>query len=96
MAEEKKAEPGNEGAPTRVSERAEREKSFSRRALIQAGWTIPVIMAVNPLRALAVSGFGDEPFNDHIDLTSEHIDDGSGTIHFHPGHADLGGGLEIL
>lgn len=66
MAEEKKIEPGTEADSTPESRREEREKSFSRRALIQAGWSIPVIMAVNPVsKAFALtSGFGDAPFED--------------------------------
>lgn len=53
----------------------ELERSFSRRALVQAGWTVPVIFAVAPLAAFAASGVQhvDAVHNDHIDAGA-HVD----------------------
>ena len=46
----------------------DRETSFTRRALIQAGWTVPVIMAVAPPQAFAQSPGGhNDGHNDHGD-----------------------------
>lgn len=50
--------------------REEREHTFSRKALLQAGWAVPVAMAVAPAAAFAQSG---GPHNDHIDA-SVHVD----------------------
>ncbi len=44
--------------------RAEREKSFSRRALIRAGWVVPVVMAVTPVRKALGGAPLDLPFED--------------------------------
>lgn len=45
----------------------DRERSFSRRALLHAGWTVPVIMAVAPPRLFAQSGHGDHTDGSHAD-----------------------------
>lgn len=47
------------------------ERSFSRKALLKAGWAVPVAMAVAPAAAFAQSGGG--PHNDHLDA-SVHVD----------------------
>jgi hypothetical protein len=65
------------GAPADDRERAEREAGFSRRALIRAGWTVPVIMAVTPSVAFAASGGGGGP---HTDVDA-HLDNGNFTGH---------------
>ena len=59
MANSEKSAEGKRSRPTEA-ERAEREKSFSRRALIKAGWVVPVVMAVTPVRkALGGTIFAD-------------------------------------
>lgn len=63
------------GAPADDEERAEREAGFSRRALIRAGWSVPVIMAVTPSVAFAASGGGA-----HTDIAA-HVDGGNVTGH---------------
>jgi hypothetical protein len=50
--------------------REEREHTFSRKALIKAGWAVPVAMAVAPAAAFAASG----PHTDHTD----HVDGATG------------------
>jgi hypothetical protein len=58
---------------------AEREHTFSRRALLRAGWVAPVVLAVAvPERAFALSS--------HLDTTGFHDSgnvfcDGSGATH---------------
>ena len=64
------------GAPVDDEERAEREKGFSRRALIRAGWAAPVILAVTPSVAFAASGGG----GGHVDIAA-HVDAGTVTAH---------------
>jgi uncharacterized protein (DUF1501 family) len=64
------------GAPADEEERAEREAGFSRRALIRAGWSVPVIMAVTPSVAFAASGGGGP----HTDIAA-HVDGGNVTGH---------------
>ncbi len=70
--------------------KSDRERSFSRRALIQAGWVVPIVMAVQPVRKATGGGlhfdasfsdgsaspFGDDPFEDasHSDNGSAHVD----------------------
>jgi hypothetical protein len=50
----------------------ERERTFTRKAIIQAGWAVPVAMAVAPSVAFAASG-GPPPHTDHLDATV-HVD----------------------
>ena len=70
MAEKENETTEGQSAESMASERAGREKSFSRRALIQAGWTVPIVVAVDPVRKVAAgirptgSPFGDDPFSD--------------------------------
>jgi hypothetical protein len=64
------------GAPADDEERAEREAGFSRRALIRAGWSVPVIMAVTPSVAFAASGGGGP----HTDVAA-HVDGATVTAH---------------
>jgi hypothetical protein len=50
--------------------RSDRERTFARRALIQAGWTVPVITALAyPRKARASES---HPFIDHHDFTDRH------------------------
>jgi hypothetical protein len=60
----------NEGLePVPEEDRTERERSFSRRAIVRAGWTVPVILAVAPTAAFAASPIA------HLDHTdSQHLD----------------------
>jgi hypothetical protein len=67
MTDEQRSETGHSDDEGRE----EREHTFSRKALIQAGWAIPVAMAVAPAAAFAQSGGG--PHNDHLDATT-HVD----------------------
>ncbi|HEY9420079.1 MAG TPA: hypothetical protein VIW92_01570 [Thermoanaerobaculia bacterium] len=54
MKPEEPREPENESQPE-----PDREKDFTRRGLIQAGWTLPVILAIAlPDSALALPGSG--------------------------------------
>lgn len=64
------------GAPADEEERAEREAGFSRRALIRAGWSVPVIMAVTPSVAFAASGGGHTDIAAHVDngVIRAHVD----------------------
>jgi hypothetical protein len=49
--------------------RSERERTFARRALIQAGWSVPIITGlVFPRNTSAAS----HPFIDHHDFTDRH------------------------
>jgi hypothetical protein len=99
MPDERHAE--NEPAAG-AGDRAEREAEFTRRALLEAGWTAPVVLAVTlPATAYAQSAHadhGDGPHADHSDHS-----DGTGpggtppvsgavhTDHFdHTDHADHG------
>lgn len=71
---------GTEGESTPATgETAEdREASFSRRALLHAGWTVPVILTVAPPRAFAQSPGGQHGDSTvHTDATV-HTDTGTG------------------
>ena len=46
---------------------AERRKDFTRRALLRAGWTVPLITTVNIPSAFAQSPPPDPPHLDHTD-----------------------------
>ena len=61
--------------PGEDEERGALEKSFSRRALIRAGWAVPVALAVTPSVAFAASGGGG-----HTDVAA-HVDAGTVTAH---------------
>jgi hypothetical protein len=52
-----------------LKDRAERERTFSRRALLEAGWSIPVVVALQlPQSALQAQYHADRaPFQDHQD-----------------------------
>jgi hypothetical protein len=55
-----------DSGPASPAARSERERTFARRALIQAGWSVPVITGlVFPRR---VSASGSHPFIDHHDF----------------------------
>jgi hypothetical protein len=65
---------GLESAPE--DDRTERERSFSRRAIVRAGWSVPVILAVAPTVAFAASGVvhldhTDSTHADHTDSTHQ-------------------------
>ena len=69
---------------------AERRKEFTRRALLQAGWTAPLIMTVNGPSAFAQSPV---PHTDHVDTPhTDHVDaphaDTAHTDHVDAPHAD--------
>ena len=72
---------GPAGGDESDTARAERERSFSRRALIQAGWAVPVVMAVTPPRAYAQS-----PVT-HTDAGDPHTDTDH-TDELSAGHSD--------
>jgi hypothetical protein len=69
----------NEGMePVSEDERKERDWSFSRRALVKAGWTVPVVLAVAPAAAFAQSGVvhvdhTDTTHQDHTDTTHQDV-----------------------
>src|SRR5271169_6228073 len=50
--------------------RSERERTFARRALIQAGWSVPVITGLVFPRQVSASQ--SHPFIDHHDFTDRH------------------------
>jgi hypothetical protein len=60
-----------DGSPLASREaRPERERSFARRALIQAGWSVPIITGlVFPRNATASAS---HPFIDHHDFIDRH------------------------
>jgi formiminotetrahydrofolate cyclodeaminase len=60
------------------AEHEERERTFSRKALLQAGWAIPVAMAITPSVAFAQSGTHVD--NGHTDAVN-HTDVGVGRTH---------------
>jgi hypothetical protein len=72
--------------------RSEREETFSRRALLQAGWTAPIILAVSlPLSAQSASpGHGDThgDTGEHGDLHSDTHDDVPHNDTVHADHSD--------
>src|SRR5437667_187891 len=71
--------------PTPPPGKAERESTFTRRALLQAGWTMPVIVAATlPETAYAQSGHTDH--TDHTDTA--HVD-AHGDLHGDVAHADV-------
>jgi len=65
-----------EPTPAQPDETSEdRQASFTRRALLQAGWTAPVILAVAlPDRAQAQSHHSDSTFNDGFGDGPPHAD----------------------
>jgi hypothetical protein len=70
-------------------DRAARERSFSRRALIKAGWSVPVIVATVNLPTPAFAGsapHGDAGHGDHSDNAGH-----SDSPHIDSGHADSPG-----
>jgi hypothetical protein len=84
-SEETKVQPeGDEGArdaePGASEEKRERERTFARRALLQAGWAVPVVLALGmPQNAYAVAesgggSFGDTVGGGHTDFHNDHTD----------------------
>jgi hypothetical protein len=53
---------------------SDRESSFSRRALLHAGWTVPVILTVAPPRAFAQSPGNHTDGVNHTDSHGDHTD----------------------
>ena len=74
--------PQTDGNPT-----GERQKTFSRRALLEAGWSVPLIAAVHfPTDAFAVSvPAHSDAMNPHADA-NPHNDDGT---HSDSAHSDV-------
>jgi len=85
------------------AERAEREAEFTRRALLQAGWTAPAVLAVTlPRTAYAQTthtdtghidqhndGHGDGTLDVHTDThTDDHLDDTGHTDTHQDNHTD--------
>ena len=48
-------------APAKEEERSERWSVVSRRTMLKAGWSVPVILTVAPAAAFAASGVGPTP-----------------------------------
>jgi hypothetical protein len=69
-------ERNEEMEPVSEDEQTEREWSFSRRALVKAGWTVPVVLAVAPAVAFAQSGIVHGDHTDHVDgnVHTDHTD----------------------
>lgn len=71
-------ETGSAGDDTRKpdsseNEQEERERTFARRALLQSGWAVPVVLALGmPRDAYAVA---QSPHDDHSDEGGPHGDD---------------------
>jgi hypothetical protein len=66
--------------------KARRQKEFSRRALIAAGWAVPVVLSVGLQQKAMASGHGDnysDNHNDHIDNHNDHSD-----LNFTDGYRD--------
>jgi hypothetical protein len=88
--------------PAATGDRAAREAEFTRRALLEAGWTAPVVLAITlPARAYAQSAHadhGDGPHADHGDHSDQTGPGGippvPGAVHTdhfdHGDHADHG------
>ncbi len=53
---------------SRAAARSERERTFARRALIQAGWSVPIITGLMFPRKASAS----HPFIDHFDFGDHH------------------------
>jgi hypothetical protein len=103
MSDDRSRPPDGEAARTAPDAgESERAATFSRRALIQAGWTAPVlVVATVPVNAYAQSPHRDEGHQDqpvsHVDShddthsdvphTDEHGDDLRGPDE--PGHIDF-------
>ena len=60
------------------SEREQRLKTFSRRQLLQVGWTVPVVMAIELARPKTVFAQGSShiDYTDYNDHNDGHGDDG--------------------
>jgi hypothetical protein len=64
------------GPPAAGGDRAEREAEFTRRALLEAGWTAPVVLAVT----LPATAYGQSTHADHVDgLHADHTDHSDAT-----------------
>ena len=73
-------------------EQATRQASFSRRALLEAGWSVPVILAVGlPAQATAAS-----PGRTHSDNTRKHSDSVSTLPGLPDVHLDIGPHSDFL
>ena len=94
MSTEKDPKPGADTAQDtapdadRNETSEDRALSFTRRALVHAGWAVPVVMAVNPPQAFALT---------HFDALGSHSDSAHNDFPFHSdAHNDaLPGGSHI-
>lgn len=80
------APPGDPAAPTPQGADQQLRRLVSRRALVRAGWTVPVVLTLHlPVNAFAQSGgpcptaHSDTPFSDT----------GVGATHVDIGHIDV-------
>ena len=83
--------PGRNHTSENAQAAGERQKTFSRRALLEAGWTVPLIAAVHfPTDAYAVSvpAHQDSTGTSHSDGIVPHEDTG--------GHADVPGHNDVF
>ena len=74
MEREEKLEGTGTDVNGSTDESAERQLSFSRRALLHAGWTVPVILTVAPPRAFAQSPGQHTDGGVHTDSHDDHSD----------------------
>jgi hypothetical protein len=68
------ADAAKRDAESEAAERAAREETFSRRALLQAGWTVPVIVAVGLRETAHASPHADRSHADvrgHADVHAD-------------------------
>ena len=86
------SDPGRDGEnaarpdTTEGGDLSEREAAFTRRALIQAGWTAPVVLAAAlPQTAAAQSGHTDTHSDVHGDVAHKDV----APISIHTDHTDI-------
>src|SRR5437868_4294224 len=71
------SEPDEQGDAPSPGEREDRQASFTRRAILQAGWTVPVVVAVGVPRAVFAGSelaHVDTPHGDSLGTFDNHID----------------------
>ena len=64
--------PENNSGDTATSANPERQLSFARRALLKAGWTVPVILAVG----LTPSADAGEHYDTYTGIPRIHLNEG--------------------